>query len=93
MRHALARYATHVATSLRDFEYIYYYVYTMQTLAHTKATGTEEVLRRLERELRVKLGEKTAENNSLSQKVTVKEQSSYAAVYIIVLPLNFCVVL
>ena len=43
------------------------YIYT-QVLAHTKATGTEEVLRRLEKELRQKLEEMKIENQSLSQK-------------------------
>ena len=41
----------------------------VQTAAHTKAAGTEEVLRRMEKELREKLKVEKTENQSLNQKV------------------------
>ena len=44
-------------------------VYITQTLAHTKAAGSEEVLKRIEKELRLKLEESKLEIDSLTQKV------------------------
>ena len=46
MRHALARYATHVATSLRDFEYIYICIHNADIGSYKGNRyrgGTEEV--------------------------------------------------
>ena len=57
----------------------FYCVYTyMQVLAHTKATGTEEVLKRLEKELRQKLEEMKIENQSLSHKARSITHSTVA---------------
>ena len=46
----------------------------LQVLAHTKAAGAEEVLRRIEKELRLKLQEKENENHSLTQKVKLPQE-------------------
>ena len=48
---------------------VYYPCLMVQTAAHTKAAGTEEVLRRMEKELREKLKAEKTENQSLTQKV------------------------
>lgn len=45
-------------------------MYYIQAMAHTKAVGTEEVLKRIERELRLKLEESEIEIHSLTQKAS-----------------------
>ena len=53
-------------------------------MAHTKATGTEEVLKRMEKELRSKLEESKTENHCLAVKVTKSHKETVTGVSIYV---------